>query len=1796
MLLGNDCGSILVNCKRLIKKPIPFGNAIKLFVFSFFVVTFVFIGASDAQQPGRPPIQKPYNGPDPVNEFPPMGVSTGGPQLKINGNPVSPLAGETQDLTLTLCTGTKTWKLLKEFTPWDDVNRFGFYTDLGVGVNQTLVFSGPNSQGFTTTTTTSGTVGVWLLNDVDGNLVYNSGDSYLFSQRSLTVGSMANEHQWFMVYDVSAFKGTGATYFFDTDTEDFTTTGDYDYLFYIDDDHTGSNFDHNDMILGMTCPVNPCQNDNTPPQFTNCPSDATFQCNAVPAAPTNLTGTDNCDTSPTITYLGQTTSPGGCPQSYTITRKWKIEDDAGNADTCIQVITVVDTSKPTFTNCPSNTTVQCNAVPSPASPTATDNCDASVAVTYLGQTTTPGACTHAYTLTRKWRAVDDCGNADTCTQVITVVDTSKPTFTNCPASVTVQCNAVPAPASPNATDNCDASVTVTYLGQTTTPGACPQSYTLTRKWEARDDCNNADTCTQVITVQDTTKPTSTNCPANVTVQCNAIPAPASPTATDNCDLTPTIVYLGEVNTPGSCADSYTLTRRWTATDDCGNVDTCTQVITVVDTTKPTFTNCPTNTTVQCDAVPTPANPTATDNCDASVTVTYLGQTTAPGACPQSYTLTRKWQAVDNCGNADTCTQVITVQDTTEPTFVNCPGNITVQCNNVPSPASPTATDNCDASVTVTYLGETTAPNGCPQSYTLTRKWEASDDCNNTDTCTQVITVQDTTSPTFTNCPSNITVQCNAVPSPANPTAADNCDPNPVETYLGETTTPGNCPQSYTLTRKWIAADACGNKSDTCRQVITVIDNIKPVVTNCPSNVTVQCNAIPNPATVTATDQCDPNPTEVYLGETINPGNCPYTITRRWVAVDACGNVSDTCVQTITVIDNVKPVITNCPANATVQCNAVPNPAAVNATDNCDTNPVVTYLGQTSIPGNCPQSYTLVRKWVAHDDCVNASDTCTQTIIVVDTSKPAFTNCPANVTVQCNAVPPVANPTATDNCDASVTVTYLGQTSSPNGCPQNYTLTRKWEARDDCNNTDTCTQVITVQDTIDPIFTNCPPHASAQCNSVPPPANPTATDNCDATPTVTYLGETNTPGSCPSQYTLTRKWEARDDCNNADTCTQVITVGDSTTLSLGADSTKNFGAVCLPTSGTFKLRNATSCSPLTWKVNNVTANQDTTIAYSAGYCTNFNQTWTISVADGCGRSDSYTVTISADVNCLLSATCPALIPDKPVCLLGVPVCIPGVGFNCSDDDGGVTTTLNGQPYNTGDPICFTPNAFGPYALTLICNDGCAADTCTSTVNIVQGPCSEGCAAVSIQKTHNTIQGQYESVAITIDSLPYGIGGFDLLIQYDASALGLSQVEPGSFISGCGWEYFTYRNGASGNCGSNACPSGIVRIIAIGEVNNGPNHPDCFQMEPAHLANLIFLVTNDRTFECQYVPVRFIWYDCGDNTFSSVSGDSLYISDQVFDYFDNNSYTDITDLGASFPGWFGANATCDIDPGNGKPAPIRCIDFFNGGIDIVCADSIDDRGDINMNGLSNEVSDAVLLGNYFIYGIGVFTVNIQGQIAASDVNADGTVLSVADLVYLIRVVVGDAQPYSKAAVPVNVKFTRSEDGRLSVENRTPIGAALVIALGQVQPTLLADGMEVIHNFDGTNTRILVWSINGNSFTGDFLQINGEVTSIEMATAEGNPVALNVVPTEFSLHQNYPNPFNPKTVISFTLPTASDYKLAIYNVNGQEVASFTGSVENAGTIEVEWEAANYASGIYFYRLVAGPHSQIKKMILLK
>jgi hypothetical protein len=109
-----------------------------------------------------------------------------------------------------------------------------------------------------------------------------------------------------------------------------------------------------------------------------------------------------------------------------------------------------------------------------------------------------------------------------------------------------------------------------------------------------------------------------------------------------------------------------------------------------------------------------------------------------------------------------------------------------------------------------------------------------------------------------------------------------------------------------------------------------------------------------------------------------------------------------------------------------------------------------------------------------------------------------------------------------------------------------------------------------------------------------------------------------------------------------------------------------------------------------------------------------------------------------------------------------------------------------------------------------------------------------------------------------------------------------------------------------------------------------------------------------------------------------------------------------------------------------------------------------------------------------------------------------------------------------------------------------------------------------------------------------INGTVYGD--TTKVGVEDKVDPVATTFNLEQNYPNPFNPSTVISYRLPVSSNVTLKVYDVLGNEVATLVNEEKQPGNYEVEFNASNLPSGIYFYKLQAGDYNQTKKMVLLR
>jgi len=664
--------------------------------------------------------------------------------------------------------------------------------------------------------------------------------------------------------------------------------------------------------------------DEEAPTFANVPANTTAPCDAVPAV-VNPTITDNCST-PDIDFA-ETRTNGNCPNNYSLQRVWTAVDACGNVGAATQVVTIVDIEAPTFTGVPGNINAPCDNIPTPVNPTAADNC--SVVAPTLVTTRIDGNCPFNYTLQRVWTATDECANSASVTQLVTVSDTSAPVLSGVPANANASCDNVPAAASPTANDNCSGAVTPTLV-ETRINGNCPNNYTLQRVWTATDTCANTASATQLVTVSDTAAPTFSNVPANITVECDAVPAAVAPTATDNCTdaVTPVLV---ETRVNGNCPDNYTLQRTWTATDECGNSNSVTQTVTVRDTTAPVVT-VPADINAPCDIVPVAGTATATDNCSNGL-VPVLAETRVNGNCPDNYTLLRVWSATDACGNAGSATQVVTVSDTSAPEFSNVPADTTVECDSVPAIGTPTVTDNC-ATVSANPT-ETRTDGNCPHNYTLTRVWIAADNCGNVATATQIVTVVDTTPPTLSGVPANVTVECDSIPAAPTVSATDNCTGGEagVPVTATETRVNGDCLFRYNLVRVWTASDECGNVV-AATQTVTVVDTTAPVLSGVPpANISAECDAVPAAVTVTATDNCSTGGEAgipVTLTETRVDGNCPYnyTLVRVWTASDDCGNAV-AATQNVVVADTTPPVLSDNPAGIAVECDAVP--AAVTIT-------------------------------------------------------------------------------------------------------------------------------------------------------------------------------------------------------------------------------------------------------------------------------------------------------------------------------------------------------------------------------------------------------------------------------------------------------------------------------------------------------------------------------------------------------------------------------------------------------------------------------------------------------------------------------------------------------------------------------------------------------------------------------------------------------------------------------------------------------------------------------------------------
>jgi len=162
--------------------------------------------------------------------------------------------------------------------------------------------------------------------------------------------------------------------------------------------------------------------------------------------------------------------------------------------------------------------------------------------------------------------------------------------------------------------------------------------------------------------------------------------------------------------------------------------------------------------------------------------------------------------------------------------------------------------------------------------------------------------------------------------------------------------------------------------------------------------------------------------------------------------------------------------------------------------------------------------------------------------------------------------------------------------------------------------------------------------------------------------------------------------------------------------------------------------------------------------------------------------------------------------------------------------------------------------------------------------------------------------------------------------------------------------------------------------------------------------------------------------------------------------------------------------------------------------------ENRGDINLDGLPYTIADAIFYVNYFVYGLEALGPDFQTAAENSDINGDGKVLTLPDLVLLIGIIVGDETPFC----PKNLELKRYEywveNTVLSVSDEL---GALYLELDRVTDIhLLNSDMEMKKD---TN-RVIVYSLVGDAFSGQILRFDANIVKIEVATAEGDPVILH------------------------------------------------------------------------------------------
>ncbi|GGG43983.1 hypothetical protein GCM10010976_14470 [Bizionia arctica] len=990
-------------------------------------------------------------------------------------------------------------------------------------------------------------------------------------------------------------------------------------------------------------------------------------------------------------------------------------DAAGNTDTCVHTVNVVDSIAPIITTCPAPITVSAdNSVSCEATgvvltpPTGTDNCTASLTIT----NDAPAAFPFGVITTVTWTLEDASGNSVQCTQLVTVEDNSDPEIT-CPTNIVQNtdaglCTAV-VTFDPPTVNECSTYSITRIDGNVLNSGDAFPIGDTTIEYQVLDDNNLLATCSFTITVEDNEDPTIT-APNDITPStdldtCGANIAIPNASFTDNCtDSTLTWSFTGATTLTGTGqvgSKDFNIgitTITYTVTDNVGNTATDSMLVTLSDDEDPTIT-APADITVsanvdcQVNALSLGA-PTTADNCGVA-SVTHNGIPPYPIG-----TTIITWTVTDNAGNTSTDTQNVIVVDNTAPT-------LTVLNPTVINVNTSTETDeNCTVAVVI-------------------RSVSFNDNCSGS-----ILSWEMTGATIVGSTPGQV--------------------PSPFTFNLGVTTI------TYTVTD---SASPANTISKT--RTVTVIDDEDPTMSAL-ADITVSsdpdtCGASVSWTEPTATDNCD-SITPLQTTGFTNPYTFPIgTTTVSYQATDASGNsitdsftvtVTDTEAPTISHPNEVTDLVSTTSADGTGNCTlaiAIPN-AITN--DNCSVSLLSWVIsGATTGSGSNNQVGTrffnvgtsVITYTVSDNNTPALQNTLSINVVVTDDELPTL-NLPSDITANgCNTTVTYPTITGNDNCGvASINQIdgsgYTSSSSFPLG-----TTTLEYEITDIHGNTFIDTFDVTVIDSTLPVI-NCPSNVSIFNDAGECYASfnyqVVASDDCAVTPTLTWTMTGATSGSGSGQVgnynfnvgATTVTYTINDGSNTA-TCSSTVTVTDNESPVLTCptpSASYNTDLDSCTTSLTFTATATDNCDTpvITYSIDG------TSISFPYNFPIGTTVVDVLATTTN-GLTDICSFNVVVNDNQAPEIVCPTVLASYPTdsgsctALLSLPATATD---NCTASTPTFTYTISGTP------ITF-PYAFpsGSTTVTAVANDGHGqTHTCNYTVvvNDTQNPIANCVGSIDI----------------------------------------------------------------------------------------------------------------------------------------------------------------------------------------------------------------------------------------------------------------------------------------------------------------------------------------------------------------------------------------------------------------------------------------------------------------------------------